>query len=159
MIGIVATKCARWVRRFPCSLGPSPRRPTASFNLAAVWCGDCVRASWLYSQPNAPIATWTIVLPRTAPVPGRLCSVRLLLDYRPMPFFDLIIRQVESSYFGPKSDDSQNLSTAIGFLKSDYIPSDSAKSDCVSRPILFSDRKIKIRSSESDRILNGLGQK
>ena len=49
MIGIVATKCARWVRRFPCSLGPSPRRPTASFNLAAVWCGDCVRASWLYS--------------------------------------------------------------------------------------------------------------
>ena len=34
---------------------------------------------------------------------------------------------------------------------------DFAKSDCVSRPISFSDRKIKIRSSESDRIINGLG--
>ena len=33
------------------------------------------------------------------------------------------------------------------------IPSDVAKSD---RPILFSDRKIKIRSLEADRIINGL---
>ena len=36
------------------------------------------------------------------------------------------------------------------------IPSDFAKSDCISRPIFFSDRNIKIRSSESDRIINGL---
>ena len=35
-------------------------------------------------------------------------------------------------------------------LKSDFSPSDFAKSDCMSRPILFSDRKIEIKSSESD---------
>ena len=32
----IATKDARWVRCSPCSLGPSPRRPTASCSLAAV---------------------------------------------------------------------------------------------------------------------------
>ena len=69
-----------------------------------------------------------------------------------MTFFDLIIRWVESSDFGPKSDDMGHR-----ILKSDFIPSDFAKSDCISRPILFADRKIKIRSSESDRIINGLG--
>ena len=37
-----------------------------------------------------------------------------------------------------------------------FIPSDFAKSDCINKPIFFSDRKIKIRSSESDRIINGL---
>ena len=46
---LAATKDARWVRWSPCSLGPSPRRPTASCSLAAVRRGDCVRASWLYS--------------------------------------------------------------------------------------------------------------
>ena len=58
---------------------------------------------------------------------------------------------VESSDFGPKSDDLGHR-----ILKSDFIPSDFAKSDCISRPILFSDQKTKIRSSESDRIINGL---
>ena len=29
----------------------------------------------------------------------------IVRDLRPMPFFDLIIRWVESSDFGPKSDD------------------------------------------------------
>ena len=67
-----------------------------------------------------------------------------------MPFFVLIIRWVESSDFGLKSDDLGHR-----ILKSDLIPSDLAKSDCISRPILFSDRK-KSRSSESDRIVNGL---
>ena len=42
-----ATKDARRVRWSP-SLGPSPRRPTASCSLAAVRRGDCVRTSWLY---------------------------------------------------------------------------------------------------------------
>ena len=37
-----------------------------------------------------------------------------------------------------------------------FIPPDFAKSDCISRPIFVSDQKIKIRSSESDRIINGL---
>ena len=68
-----------------------------------------------------------------------------------MPFFDLIIRWVESSDFGPKSDDLGHR-----ILKSDFITSDFAKSDCISRPIFFSDGKIKIRSSESDRMINGL---
>ena len=36
-----------------------------------------------------------------------------------MPFFDLIIRWVESSDFGPKSDDLGHR-----ILKSDFIPSD-----------------------------------
>ena len=49
-----------------------------------------------------------------------------------MPFFDLIIRWVEWSDFGPKSDD---LGDRI--LKSDFIPSDFAKSDYISRLILF----------------------
>ena len=68
-----------------------------------------------------------------------------------MPFFDSIIRWVESSDLGPKSDDLGHR-----ILKSDFIPSDFAKSDCINGPILFSDRKIKIRSSKSDRIINGL---
>ena len=69
-----------------------------------------------------------------------------------MPFFDLIVRWVESSDFGPKSDDLGHR-----ILKSDFSPSDFAKSDFISRPIFFSDRKIKIRSPESDRmIINGL---
>ena len=68
-----------------------------------------------------------------------------------MPFFDLIIRWVELSDFGPKSDD---LGQRIH--KSDVIPSDFGKLDCVSRPTFFSVRKIKIRSLESDRIINGL---
>ena len=68
-----------------------------------------------------------------------------------MPFFDLIIRWVESSDFGPKY---YGLGHRI--LRSDFIRSDFAKSDCISRPIFVSDEKIKIRSSESDRIMNGL---
>ena len=69
-----------------------------------------------------------------------------------MPFFDLIIRWVESSDFGPKSNELGHR-----ILKSDFIPSDFAKRDCISRPIFFfSDRKINIISSESDRIINGL---
>ena len=68
-----------------------------------------------------------------------------------MSFFDLIIRWVESSDFGPRSDDLGHR-----ILKTELIPSDLAKSDCISRAIFFSDRKIKIRSSESDRIINGL---
>ena len=64
-----------------------------------------------------------------------------------MPFFDLTIRWVESSEFGPKSDH-----VGHRILTSDFIPSDYAKSDCRSRPTLFVDRKIKIRSSESDRV-------
>ena len=53
--------------------------------------------------------------------------------------FDLRIRWVESSDFAPKSDDLGHR-----ILKSDFIPSDFAKSDCISRPVLLSDRKIKI---------------
>ena len=68
-----------------------------------------------------------------------------------MLFFDLIIRWVESSDFGPKSDD-----LAHWILTSDFISSDFAKSDCISRPIIFSGRNITIRSSESVRIINGL---
>ena len=48
-----------------------------------------------------------------------------------MPFFDLISRWVESSDFGPKSDD---LGRRI--LESDFIPSDVAKSDCI-RPTII----------------------
>ena len=59
-----------------------------------------------------------LCVPRTAAVPGRLCSVTFLLE-RPMPFFDLIIRWVESSDFGPKSDDLGHR-----ILKSVFIPLD-----------------------------------
>ena len=45
----IATKDARWALCSPCSLGSSPRRPTASCSLAAVRRGDCVRASRLNS--------------------------------------------------------------------------------------------------------------
>ena len=62
-----------------------------------------------------------------------------------------MIRWVESSDFGSKSD---GLGHPI--LKSDLIPSDFAKLDCISRPIFSSDRKMKIRGSESDRIISGL---
>ena len=75
---IRTTKDACWVHCSPCSLGPSPRRPTASCSLAAVRRGDCVRASWLYSWSNASIATRTLLVlvllcvPRTAAVPAPL---------------------------------------------------------------------------------------
>ena len=68
-----------------------------------------------------------------------------------MPFFRFENSMGESSEFGPKSGDLGHR-----ILKSDFIPPDIANSDCISRPILFSDRKIKLRSSESDRIINGL---
>ena len=68
-----------------------------------------------------------------------------------MPFFDLIIQWIESSEFGPKSDDLGHR-----ILESDFIRSGFVKSDCISRPILLSDRKIKIRSPESDRIIISL---
>ena len=45
LVRYVATKDTRWVRCSPCSLGPSPSRPTASCSLAAVRRGDCVGAS------------------------------------------------------------------------------------------------------------------
>ena len=68
-----------------------------------------------------------------------------------MPFFDLRIRWAESSDFGPKSD---NLGHRI--LKSDFLHRIlQNRTDCVSRPIFFSDRKMKTRSPESDRIING----
>ena len=60
------------------------------------------------------------------------------------------IRQVETSDFGPRSDD---LSYRI--LKLDFIPPDYAKSDCISRPISFSDenktQKLGIRWSHNKR--------
>ena len=49
-----------------------------------------------------------------------------------MLFFDSRIRWAESSDFGPKSDDLGHR-----ILKSDFIPSDFAISDCIRRPILF----------------------
>ena len=58
-----------------------------------------------------------------------------------------MIRWVESSAFGPKSDDLGHR-----ILKSDFVPSDFVLSGCVGRPILISDRKIKIWSLESDHI-------
>ena len=61
--------------------------------------------------------------------------------------FDLIIRWVESSDCGSKYDDLGHR-----ILKSDFIPSEVAISDCISRPTLFSDQKIKIGSSESDHV-------
>ena len=57
----VATNDARLVLCSSCSLGPSPRRPTASCSLAAERRGDCVRASRLYWYSNASIATRTLV--------------------------------------------------------------------------------------------------
>ena len=65
--------------------------------------------------------------------------------------FDLIIRWVESSDCGSKYDDLGHR-----ILKSSFVPSGFAKSDYIRRPILFSDRKTSIRSSESNRIINGL---
>ena len=54
-----------------------------------------------------------------------------------MPFCDLRIRWAESSDFWPKSDDLGH-----GTIKLDFVPSDFAVSDCIRRPIIFSDRKI-----------------
>ena len=80
----LATKDARWVRWSPCSLGPSPRRPTASCSLAPVRRGDCVRESWLYSFIVQRIDRYSyscFCVPRTAAVECRLCSARFLLDF------------------------------------------------------------------------------
>ena len=68
-----------------------------------------------------------------------------------MPAFDLRIRWAESSDFGPKSDDFGHR-----IIKSDFIRSDFAKSDCI-RPILMqSDRWIEkggFRSETKSSIL------
>ena len=68
-----------------------------------------------------------------------------------MSFFDLIIRWVGSSDFWPTSDDLGHW-----ILESDYILSDFAKSDCITRPILFSHRFFFFRRSESDLIVTSL---
>ena len=149
LVWYVATKDARWVRS-SCSLGPSPRRPTSS----CVWLRWGAATAFAHHGCNrSPTHRSLLVLLcalRPAAVSGRLCSVRFYL-LKTDTILDLIIKRVESSNFGPKSDDLGH-----GILKSDSIPSDFAKSDCISRSILFADRIIKIRSSESDRIINGL---
>ena len=122
----VATKDARWVRCSPCSLGPSPRRSTASCSLAAVRHRGCIRSP----THRSLLVLVLLRVPRTAAVPGRLCSVRFLLDST--------IRSVESSNFGPKCGDLGHR-----ILKSVLIPSDFAKSDCKNRSIFFSDRQKK----------------
>ena len=71
-----------------------------------------------------------------------------------MSFSVLIIRWAEWSNFGPKSDGLDHR-----ILKSDFVPSDFELSDCVTRPILFSGRKVKIWSSDSDCIRIGLTNK
>ena len=65
----VATKDARWVRRFPCSLGPRPRRPTTAVcprrGAAAAFvhrdCGGCGRTtpvctSYCCCVPGTPVS-------------------------------------------------------------------------------------------------------
>ena len=130
-----------------------------SCSLAAERRGDCVRASWVSSQSNASFATRTSVCTYLVPLLLYQGLLRFLLDERPMPFFDLRIRWAESSDFGPKSVGfcrilDQNLTTwAIGFLKSDFCPVGFLQSRTASAgPSFFSDRKIKIRRSESDRV-------
>ena len=61
LVRCVTTKDARWVRCSSCSLCPRPRRLTSICSLAAERRGNCVRASWLYSESNASIATRTFV--------------------------------------------------------------------------------------------------
>ena len=68
-----------------------------------------------------------------------------------MPFFDLRIQWVESSDFGPKSDDLGHR-----ILKYDFLSRRICKIGLHKQAHPFSDRKIKIRSSESDRIINDL---
>ena len=73
-----------------------------------------------------------------------------------MPFFDLIIRWVESSDFGPKSDDLGHW-----ILKSNFILSDLAKSDCISRPrpfIMRSDSELLIFIFRSEKKMGLLMQ-
>ena len=63
----------------------------------------------------------------------------------------MIIRWVESSDFGPKSDD-------LGYriLKQDFTPSDCAKSDCITGPSLIQIEN-KNQKLESDCIIISLG--
>ena len=73
----VATKDAPRVGFSPCSLGPSPRRPTASCSLAEVRRGDCVRSSWCFHFSLTHPSQFLLVLlrvPRTAAVPGWLSA-------------------------------------------------------------------------------------
>ena len=63
-------------------------------------------------------------------IPGSAQSAfNLIMDL--CPFFDLIIPWAESSEFGPKSDDLGHR-----ILKSDFVPSDFALSDCIRRPTI-----------------------
>ena len=72
-----------------------------------------------------------------------------------MPFFDLIMRWVESSDFGPKSDEI--LATrAIGFSNQILSRRILQKIGPHKQAHLFFSTKKKIRSSESDRIIKGL---
>ena len=64
-----------------------------------------------------------------------------------------MVRWVESSDFTPNPDDF-----GYGTLKRDFIPLDFANADGISRSIIFSDIITRIRSSESDRVINSLPQ-
>ena len=67
-----------------------------------------------------------------------------------MPFFDLRIRWVESSDFGPKSDD---LGHRILIF---FYPVEFGKIGLHKQAQLFLRSKIIIRSSESDRVIISL---
>ena len=72
--------------------------------------------------------------------------VTFIVDKKDRCHFGLRIRWIESSNSGPKSDLGHRI------LKSDFIPSDFAISDCIRRRIHSSDRKVK--SQARNRILH-----
>ena len=83
------------------TVGPSPRRPTASCSLAAVRRGDCVRASWLYSFVVQRIDRYSY---------SYFCVCLVLLLYQagsaPLDFF-LIVALLVFGYYWKEHTSSQ----------------------------------------------------
>ena len=137
-------RCVRF-----CSLGPSPRRPTASCSLTPERRGDCgAHRGCIRSPTHRSLLVLLGTSYCCCTRPALLSHIFTWLKDDAIFRFDTPMGRVVGFWAKIRrlgSSDYQILSRR-----------NFAKSDCISRPFLVSDRKIKIESSESGRIRNSL---
>ena len=90
-----------------------------------------------------------LCVPRMILLLNQAGSAQLSFTCKQVPFFDLIIRWLESLDFGPNSDDLGHRVSQIRFY-----PVGFCKIGLHKQAHPFSDRQIKNRRSESDGIIS-----